>query len=267
MAWTNLIAQIGANIYTNLIKKVSGDTVRDQIVDVVNNLGNGYVYKGVATISTTPPEIEGDLAWTASAIGTYTDLGGVEIATAGLYLITRTDGVYSITQVLNLAEQLFKIGTYITAPSDPIALTAGVNNKISLPVSVVTSPAPYGFDIYTTPQGTALRFIGTGLGNGDSAVLRMDTMAGLLAETGATDKIIFKAVTRPYTETDFNNAVDIPGYKISRKMPNNDLGSIALSAPYFTVTAGDLIEIAAVPDDAITIVIDTFGFEAIQLKY
>ena len=47
-----------------------------------------------------------------------------------------------------------------------ISWTDGVDNKID--VLVLPSVAPVGFDMYTTAQGTAVRFIGSGLGNGDT---------------------------------------------------------------------------------------------------
>ena len=177
---------------------------------------------------------------------------------AGLYSQEEVDD--AVRRSLNP----YKIGTYLPAAETGIVLTAATRTKISLPVSVVG--APNGFDIYLTDQGNALRFIGSGLGNGDTAIIRMDTMASILAATGSSTSVAFGACTRHYTEPLFTEAIDIPGYSISRKMPNNDEGAVALNAPFFELSDGDLIEICGESVQTITINITKFGFEAIELN-
>lgn len=157
----------------------------------------------------------------------------------------------------------YKFSSYITAAETGIVLAAGVRTKISL--TITASEGVNGFDIFVTPQGNALRFIGSGLGNGDSILINPGAMASVVSAVGASDSVSLGACTRPYTETLFTNAVDIPGFEIDRKQPNNDIGAVALPAPYFRVNDGDLIEICATSISAITIDINKFAFKAIEI--
>jgi hypothetical protein len=157
----------------------------------------------------------------------------------------------------------YKFASYITTPESGLVLPAGVRTKISL--DITPSEGVNGFDIFVTPQGNALRFIGSGLGNGDTMLLNPGSMASLLSATGFSDSVVLGACTRPYTEPLFTNAVDIPGFSIERKQPNNDVGAIALDAPYFRVNDGDLIEICATSLTTITININKFAFKGIEI--
>ena len=172
---------------------------------------------------------------------------------------------YSITQIDEAFRKTlnpYQFSSYLTSPETGLALTGSTDNKVSLPVSLV--PGINGFDIYTTPQGTALRFIGSGLGNGDVATLRIEVSSSIEATSGAAD-VLFKAKTRPYTETAFTNAVDITGLFVSEDIANNSEATITIVAPLISVSDGDLIEIAINPASGVTISINTFASKIIEL--
>lgn len=168
-----------------------------------------------------------------------------------------------INEALRKVLTPYKFGSYITTPETGIVMAAGVRVKISLAVSL--SEGINGFDIFATPQGNALRFIGSGLGNGDSILVNVGSMASVVSAVGFSDSVELGACTRPYTEALFTNSVDILGFAIDRKQPNNDVGAVALNAPYFRVNDGDLIEICGTSLSNITIDINKFAFKAIEL--
>lgn len=158
----------------------------------------------------------------------------------------------------------YQFSSYLpeNTPATGLSFNAGEVTKLSL--DVTPSGVPYGFDIYTTPQGTALRFIGTGLGNGDSATFSSDTHASVGSANTAT-LMTFGACTRPYTEIDFANAVPVPGYYVKRNQPNNDTGALALVAPTFTLNDGDLLEICVTSSNSVTgVSIVAFAFKIIE---
>ena len=119
---------------------------------------------------------------------------------------------YSINQIDEAIRKKlapYQFSSYLSTPETGIVLTSSVDNKISLPVSL--SGTVRGFDIYDFGGGnTALRFTGSGLGNGDTATFRIEVSASLEATSGA-GHFIFKAKTRPYTETTWTNATDVTG--------------------------------------------------------
>ncbi len=131
------------------------------------------------------------------------------------------------------------------APSTGLNWPSSVETK--LVITVVPSVLPNGFDLYTTPQGPAIRFIGSGLGNGDTANFALDAAFAVNVVTGS-GTCIFRGKTRPYTEADFANAVDINYVGMSRKFPNNDLGSLPMTPQIITLSDGDLLEFSCEPD-------------------
>ena len=71
----------------------------DVLLDAVNELKtNGFIYKGVATPSTNPGTPSERVAYLASEPGTYTNFGGIVIA-SGLYSLTYTNGTWTGTQM------------------------------------------------------------------------------------------------------------------------------------------------------------------------
>lgn len=138
----------------------------------------------------------------------------------------------------------FEVSLGSPAPTTGITWTASTDNKIV--VTVVPSSLPNGFDLFTTAEGPAIRFIGSGLGNGDTA--RVCVITSFSISVGSGQGVCeFKAKTRPYTEALFANAVDIPYIGVSRNFPNNDVGALALAPQIIEVSDGDLIEFSANP--------------------
>lgn len=71
----------------------------DGLLDAANELKtNGFIYKGVATPSTNPGTPTERVAYLASEPGTYTNFGGIVIA-SGLYSLTYASGTWTATQM------------------------------------------------------------------------------------------------------------------------------------------------------------------------
>ena len=75
------------------------DTYIDALLATANELKTaGYIYKGVATPSTNPGTPTERVAYLASEPGTYTNFGGIVIA-SGLYSLTFAGGTWTGTQM------------------------------------------------------------------------------------------------------------------------------------------------------------------------
>ena len=75
------------------------DTHIDALLATANELKTaGYIYKGVATPSTNPGTPTERVAYLASEPGTYTNFGGIVIA-SGLYSLTYANGTWTGTQM------------------------------------------------------------------------------------------------------------------------------------------------------------------------
>ena len=78
--YSNLLATIAANIYQNNNNEVTADMVKTAMNAVVACIGNGYLYRGVATPATDPSAPDEDVFYLASKAGTYTNFGGLVVA-------------------------------------------------------------------------------------------------------------------------------------------------------------------------------------------
>lgn len=78
MAYTNLINDIKQAIYNNGEELITGKVLQDVLVEMVNNLGSGYTYKGVATLSTTPDTTTPNIFYLLGEVGTYTNIGSIQ---------------------------------------------------------------------------------------------------------------------------------------------------------------------------------------------
>lgn len=133
------------------------------------------------------------------------------------------------------------------SPTTGLSWTGGATNKIV--VTVAPSYAPIGFDLYVTPQGAAIRFVGAdGDPDGtDSGTFLINTSFSISVGTGSGE-CFFQAKTRQYDEPDFANATDIQYVSCERNFSNNDLGNISFAPQLISLSDGDLIEFAAIPD-------------------
>jgi len=77
--YSNLLATIAANIYQNNNNEVTADMVKTAMDAVVSCIGNGYLYKGVATPATDPSTPDEKVFYLASEAGTYTNFGGIVV--------------------------------------------------------------------------------------------------------------------------------------------------------------------------------------------
>ena len=93
--YASLLATIAANIYTNGNQEVTAAMVKTAMNEVVNTLGAGYQFMGVAHPSDTPSGYADLRAfWLASEAGTYTNFGGL-VLNDGEVAILKYNGSWS----------------------------------------------------------------------------------------------------------------------------------------------------------------------------
>lgn len=93
--YANLLAAIAANIYTNGNQEVTAAMVKTAMNEVVNTLGAGYQFMGVAHPADTPSGYADLRAfWLAGEAGTYTDFGSL-VVNDGEVAILKYNGSWS----------------------------------------------------------------------------------------------------------------------------------------------------------------------------
>lgn len=93
--YSNLLATIAANIYQNNNNEVTADMVKTAMDAVVACIGNGYLYKGVATPATDPSTPDEMVFYLASEAGTYTNFGGIVVAAGEVAIIKGSGSSWS----------------------------------------------------------------------------------------------------------------------------------------------------------------------------
>ena len=77
--YSALKATIDASINTNGQQAITGAILNDVLNEMVDVLGSGYTFLGVATISTNPTTPEGKAYYLAGAAGTYSNFGNIVV--------------------------------------------------------------------------------------------------------------------------------------------------------------------------------------------
>lgn len=75
--YANLKADIQAAIKQNSNQEITGNLLQQSLVAMINSLGNGYLYKGIAKPSTNPGTPDQNVFYIADTAGTYSNFGGV----------------------------------------------------------------------------------------------------------------------------------------------------------------------------------------------
>ena len=78
--YANLKSDIAGVIRTNNNEEITGDILQEQLLGMVDSLGAGFQYKGVATPATAPGTPDENVFYIASTAGTYTNFGGLVVA-------------------------------------------------------------------------------------------------------------------------------------------------------------------------------------------
>ena len=122
-AWSNQVINTGLSdaISSEATTRSEADTaLQNAITAINNNIGNGYVYAGVATPSTSP--VTGKVFYLAVQAGTYTNFGNA-VVTAGLNVIKYNGSAWSVDQAI-------AIDAEPTQGSDHLVKSGGVLNSI-----------------------------------------------------------------------------------------------------------------------------------------
>ena len=77
---TDLKAAIAQVIKTNGNNEITGKILQNSLVSIINQLGGGATFVGIATPTTNPGTPDANVFYLASATGTYTNFGAITVA-------------------------------------------------------------------------------------------------------------------------------------------------------------------------------------------
>lgn len=201
--YETLKAAIAAVIKQNGNNEISGNALQQQLLAMVNSLGVGYQYAGIATPATNPGTPDQNKFYIASTAGTYTNFNGL-VLTDGEVAILKYNGAWSKDSTG--AASFDKLNQLVLNADDGIVL---IDSK--------TTYAPTSY--FNNPLVVGEKYAVTNLGDAAASFWAYDSNKQGL---GALTDIIAPGSTIEFT-FNTNNASYIGGwsnsltYKISLK--------------------------------------------------
>jgi len=114
--YATLKSALDATIRTNILRLITGDVLNHQLDAMIDALGIGWQYMGLASPTSDPGTPDSRVAYLAATPGTYAHYGNIQL-TEGRLAFLRFDGSWH------------KDEFYLTVPVDP-APTEGSNNPV-----------------------------------------------------------------------------------------------------------------------------------------
>ena len=108
MAYENLKSAIKQAIKQNGNQEITGDLLQSTLLSIVDTVGEGATFAGIATPTTNPGTIEGNIFYIACKPGIYTNFNSIFIPISGLYIIHSVDNTWK-TEVLSAKVKNFFI--------------------------------------------------------------------------------------------------------------------------------------------------------------
>ena len=94
MAYENLKNAIRQAIKQNNDQEITGNLLQSTLLNIVNTVGEGATFAGIATPTTDPGTPVGNIFYLAVRPGTYTNFNNIFIPISGLYIIRNVNSVW-----------------------------------------------------------------------------------------------------------------------------------------------------------------------------
>ena len=124
--YANLKAAINANIKTNDNEEITGAILNAQLIAMVNSLGAGYQFVGIATPSTDPGTPDQNVYYVAAQAGTYTNFGGL-VVNEGEVAVLMYNGTWS--KAVTGAATAAQVGELSQEVDDKLDAPGETNNE------------------------------------------------------------------------------------------------------------------------------------------
>ena len=180
--YSTLKSALDEVIKTNIHRMITGDVLNSQLDGMIDALGAGYQYMGMATTSTNPGTPDARVVWLASTPGTYTYFGN-QVLTEGKIAFFRWDGSWHKDEVE--VQPVLTMDDTPTEGSDNPVKSGGIYNALQQKQPTIDEVNVTVDNNHGTPSGTASMSGGT-LSLAFSNLKGDPGAAGAPGATGAT---------------------------------------------------------------------------------
>lgn len=135
--YSALIKVINNQIKANGNQEITGPVLNAVLRAMVSALGEGYQFMGIATPDTNPGTPDGKVFYIATEPGVYSNFGGIEIESYGVYILENTGGTWSLKEVISVDSELSAESLRPLQNKAVSESIARINEKFSLSESIV----------------------------------------------------------------------------------------------------------------------------------
>lgn len=108
--YNSLKAAIDANIKQNGRQEITGQILNSVLNQMVNTLGAGYQFAGVATTATNPGTPDAKVFYIANGKGTYTNFGGIEVTEDDVVVLYWDSSWHKVSTGIASQEKITEVG-------------------------------------------------------------------------------------------------------------------------------------------------------------
>ena len=108
-----LKADIDEKVYQNGKQEITGENLNSVLNQMVNILGTGYQFTGVATIDTNPGTPDAKVFYIANGKGTYTNFGGLEVTEDEVVVLYWDSSWHKVSTGIASQEKLTELGRQV----------------------------------------------------------------------------------------------------------------------------------------------------------
>ena len=136
--YKSLKTTINANVKRNGNQEITGQILNSVLNAMVNTLGTGYSFAGVATPSTNPGTPDAKVFYIANGKGTYANFGGLEVTEDEVIVLKYDTAWHKIATGIASQEKLTEL-------ESKVAQVTGISDNIELN-SIIKEIYIPGFD-------------------------------------------------------------------------------------------------------------------------
>lgn len=123
--YNNIKATIYANIKTNNNQEITGSVLQSVLNQIVNTLGTGYSFAGVATPATNPGTPDAKVFYIANGKGSYTHFGELEVTEDEVVVLYWDTSWHKVSTGIAREENLTNLGKEIATKQNALTDTDG----------------------------------------------------------------------------------------------------------------------------------------------
>lgn len=138
--YTDLKAAIANVIKQNGKNEITGNLLQQTLFSMVNALGLGQQFRGMATFGTNPTGADSPQFWFATNLGTYTNFNNFTL-TRGIAILSNATGIWNGVQID--IPNMLDINNYATQASPTLNYVLGYINIANYKISYTPNDADY----------------------------------------------------------------------------------------------------------------------------